>query len=308
MTKLEVSNIISKHLGIKLLIKRDDLYPLPGGGNKARKLDCILNQKVKKKYNAIVTTGSSHSNHIRATAIYAAMLGWKTICIIHDQRPREYEGNLKITGMTGAELRFVEKDEVKVSMDNAMEELKENGYNPLYIWGGGHCLEGSYAYFKAVKELKEQLGNVIPSYLFTASGTGATQAGIEIGIKRFLPGCQVVGISVARERERGVNAILESMTELNTFLSCPVQISQNINFDDKYIGHGYASAYPEMLETIRWAAKSEGVILDPIYTGKAFHAMREYVYKGLVPQNSVVIFWHTGGLLNMLASKEISLP
>ena len=305
MTRLEESRIISKYLRIKLFFKRDDLYPVAGGGNKARKLDYILKNKVKKKYNAIVTAGSDQSNHIRATALYSSMLGWKTICIIHDNCPKKYEGNLKIAGLAGAELRFVNKNDVKASMDIAMEDLRLKGFNPLYIWGGGHCLEGAYAYFKAVHELKRQLGSVTPDFIFLASGTGTTQAGIEIGVRRFLPGCQVIGISIARKKERGKDAVLSSMNELNSFIANPVSNTDEIVFDDAWIGNSYGLVYPEMIKTIKWTAKSEGILLDPTYTGKAFHALVEYVRNGFVKENSKVVFWHTGGLLNLLSSKYI---
>lgn len=209
---------ISKILEINIYVKHDDLYPLPGGGSKARKLNYILNEDVRKNYNAIVTAGSNQSNHLRATALWAAKLGWKIICVIHDNEPNIYEGNLKIVKLTGAELRFVQKIEVKEAMDKAMLDLSNEGYKPFYIWGGGHCVEGALAYYEAVKELKGQLMDVDPDFLFLASGTGTTQAGIEIGVRRFIPGCKVIGISVAREKTRGKRAILESMNVLNTYI------------------------------------------------------------------------------------------
>ncbi|HSH52166.1 MAG TPA: pyridoxal-phosphate dependent enzyme, partial [Bacteroidales bacterium] len=188
---------ISKILEINIRVKHDDFYPFPGGGSKARKLNYILNENIQKKYNAIVTAGGNQSNHLRSTALFAAKLGWKLICIIHDDKPERYEGNLKIVKLTGAELRFVQKAGVKEAMDKAMADLSNEGYTPFYIWGGGHCVEGALAYYDAVKELKAQLKEVKPDYLFVASGTGTTQAGIEIGIREFLPDCQVIGISVA---------------------------------------------------------------------------------------------------------------
>lgn len=296
---------ISKILEINIYVKHDDLYPLPGGGSKARKLNYILNEDVRKNYNAIVTAGSNQSNHLRATALWAAKLGWKIICVIHDNEPNIYEGNLKIVKLTGAELRFVQKIEVKEAMDKAMLDLSNEGYKPFYIWGGGHCVEGALAYYEAVKELKGQLMDVDPDFLFLASGTGTTQAGIEIGVHRFIPGCKVIGISVAREKTRGKRAILESMNVLNAYLCNPINVPDNIEFDDNWIGNGYEGTYPELIDTIKWAAKTEGLILDPTYTGKAFHALKMYANNGIIKPNSNVVFWHTGGLLNLMATHQI---
>lgn len=307
MNKTPVNIImnINNILGINIYVKHDDLYPLPGGGSKARKLNYILNEDIRKNYNAIVTAGSNQSNHLRATALWAAMLGWKLICVIHDEEPEIYEGNLKIVKLTGAELHFVHKTEVKEAMDKALFDLSNEGYKPFYIWGGGHCVEGAFAYYEAVNELKEQLAGAKPDFLFVASGTGTTQAGIEIGVRQFLPSCKVVGISVARDEQRGKVAILESMAILNDYLGNPIHMTNDIEFDDNWIGSGYEAIYPELIETIKWAAKTEGLILDPTYTGKAFHALKMYVTNGIIKPNSNVVFWHTGGLLNLMATNQI---
>jgi len=296
---------ISDLLNINLFVKHDDLYPVSGGGSKARKLNYILNDHVKKNYNAIVSAGGNQSNHLRTTALFAANLGWKAVFIVHDTQPERFEGNLKIMNLSGAELFFVDKEEVKEAMDQAMENLKSEGHNPLYIWGGGHCLEGSYAYYQAVEELKQQTGEMSPDYVFVASGTGSTQAGIEIAIRQMYPKCQVIGISVARQKKRGKEVVLKSMQELNDYLNHPVSIPNDIHFDDNWYGRCYEDTYPGLIETIHWAAKTEGLLLDPTYTGKAFHALKMYVQEKRIPKNSNVVFWHTGGLLNLISSKDI---
>lgn len=305
ITPLEKLPRISGMLSSSIYVKRDDLYTFTGGGSKARKLKYILNDNIIKKYNAIVTAGSNQSNHLRVTSLYAAKLGWKLICIVHDVKPDVYEGNLKIVHLTDAETRFVQMQEVKEAMDRAMIDLKNQGYKPLYIWGGGHCVEGSLAYYKAIKELKDQLTGFTPDYIFVASGTGTTQAGIEIGVRKFLPSCKVIGISISRPVKRGKEIILDSMEELNSYLNSPIVIPHDITFDDRWIGNGYASVYPELIDTIKWAAKTEGLILDPTYTGKAFHALKMYIERKEIKPNSNIIFWHTGGLVNLLASKKI---
>jgi len=305
MTPLQFSNNISKLLNINLFIKRDDLYPISGGGSKARKLDIIIPKALQDGKNAVVTTGSSQSNHIRATALFASRLGWRSIFVVHDNEPKTYLGNLKIAGLTGAELRFVKKDLVKEAMDEAMLDLVDQEFNPLYIWGGGHCVEGSFAFYLAVEELKVQLGEIRPDYVIVASGTGTTQAGIECGIQKHYPGCKVLGVSIARKNEPGVKSILSSIDELKQYLSISVENDSSIFFDDSKMGEGYEDRFPELTETIKWAASVDGLILDPTYTGKAFYALRSYVDEGLIPLQSNVVFWHTGGLLNLMADTSI---
>lgn len=304
-TPLKTLNNISTILGVNIKVKHDDVYPLLGGGSKARKLSYIINKNVQNNYNAIVTAGGNQSNHLRATALFAAKLGWKLVCIIHDNKPDLFEGNLKIVRLTDSEIKFVKMTDVKEAMDRAMADLRNEGYKPFYIWGGGHCVEGSFAYYNAVKELYGQIQNIKPDYIVVASGTGTTQAGIEIGVRQYWPDCKVIGISVAREEKRGKEAILDSMKELNSYLGNPVTLPDDIEFDDNWTGGGYEQTYPELLETIKWAAKTEGLILDPTYTGKAFHALRMYTNNGIIKPGANVVFWHTGGILNLMASKSL---
>lgn len=301
---LEHLTFTSSKTGINIFIKRDDLLLQGGGGNKSRKLLYILRKAEKEGYNAIVTTGSNQSNHIRATALMAAKLGWKTILVIHDNKPEQFSGNLKIAFAAGAEFKFVDKADLEAAMLAAINDLQRIGYKPLYIWGGGHCVEGSFAYYEAVKELKEQLGNIKPDFILLASGTGTTQAGLELGIRQYYPRCKVLGVSVSREVDKGKSAILISMNMLNEYLNHPIEMPDDIFFDDQWIGEGYGSTYPEVIGTINRIAKNEGAILDPIYTGKAFYAMQKYIDNGEIPAGSNVIFWHTGGVINFLASNK----
>lgn len=305
-TPLDQSIILSKELSVKLLIKRDDLFFQSGGGNKSRKIIFILQEAYNEGYNAVVTAGSLQSNHVRATALFAAKLGWKTKMIIHDEKPKgDLGGNLKLVSLIGSRIQFVNKSEVKDAMDRAMFDFKSDGYKPLYIMGGGHCVEGSYAYYLAVKELMKQMGKSKPDFIVVASGTGTTQAGIEVGSRHFFKGCKILGVSISRNSKIGKKVILQSITQLNEFLGKPIQEPKEIFFDDSFMGTGYEAIFPELLETISWAAHREGLLLDPTYTGKAFNALREYVKRGTIPIGSTVVFWHTGGLLNLITSKKI---
>jgi 1-aminocyclopropane-1-carboxylate deaminase/D-cysteine desulfhydrase-like pyridoxal-dependent ACC family enzyme len=185
-------------------------------------------------------------------------------------------------------------------MDNAMFDLKKDGYEPLYIWGGGHCLEGTYAYHDAILELKKQLNTIEPDYIFLASGTGATQAGLVSGAKSYFKNCKVIGISIAREKERGKSEVFKSVQELESYLGTENCFYDDVYFDDAYNGGGYNMDYNELNEVINNQAQN-GIILDKTYTAKAFYGMIDYVKKGKIKPNSKIVFWHTGGLLNFLS-------
>jgi 1-aminocyclopropane-1-carboxylate deaminase/D-cysteine desulfhydrase-like pyridoxal-dependent ACC family enzyme/GNAT superfamily N-acetyltransferase len=303
---LEYHPKFSQLYSVNLFLKRDDWIPKFGGGNKVRKLYFILNAAIKLGCNAIVTAGGDQSNHCRATALFAASLGWKTVLVIHGKKPDKFEGNLKFMKLAGAELRFVQHADVKESMDQAMLELKNDGYKPYYIWGGGHSLEGAMAFYEAVKELKVQLGNIKPDYLVVASGTGATQAGLEVGVRQFFPQCKVLGVSVARETEKGKKKILHSIECLNANLNYPIKTPQNIFFDTSKCGTGYEKVFPSLIKEVEASVK-EGLVIDPTYTGKAFFAMKQFIQDGTIDKNSNVIFWHTGGQNNLLTSGNLTI-
>lgn len=301
VTPLTVHPQINDWLGINLRIKRDDLYPIIGGGSKGRKADYIFNSNVVSNFNAVVTAGSNQSNHLRATAVKAAEYGMKMIAIIHDEEPEIYSGNLKIIQNLGAELRFVDMKNVTHEMDKAMLDLRKLGYKPYYIWGGGHNVDGCKAYYYAVEELISQVGNdPIIDFIYFATGTGATHAGLHLGFESFSPNTKVVGVSVSRPKQRGVEIISESMNELAQYLK--TNSSRNeINFSDEFVGKGYGSKTNELELLIAQFGKM-GLILDPVYTGKAMLGLIKHIEMGLVPKNSNVVFWHTGGLMNFLTN------
>ncbi|GAB2989175.1 hypothetical protein GCM10027284_02130 [Cyclobacterium sediminis] len=303
-TPLQAFPTLGQALGINLFIKRDDLFNLTGGGSKARKLQYILRKAYNQGCNAVVTAGGSQSNHVRATAIMSSELGMRMKAIIHDDKT-ERVGNLKLTQMVGADISFVAMKDVKSSMDKATIEYVEKGYRPFYIWGGGHSVEGAFAYYRAIYELKDQLGDKVPDYIVLASGTGTTQAGIEVAVKEIYPDCKVLGVSVARDNERGTNSILSSIQELERTLKISTGKIESIFFDDSKMGSGYEDVFPELLEVISNMAKDHGLILDPIYSGKAFYGLKKYIEEGIIPLGSNVVFWHTGSLINTLTSSNI---
>jgi len=276
------------------------LFPLIGGGNKARKIKYIINDGIETGYNAFVTNGGVQSNHTRATALLAAQYGLKCSLVLHSEEPESSHpanGNLMMMMMSGADIRFCHLSELSKVMDEEMERMKNLGFTPLYIWGGGHCLQGALAYYDAAIEAKNQCGEWMPDYVVHASGTGTTQAGLVAGYAE-LP-TKVIGISVARETERGGRIVKESLLDLGDHLKKDFSY-EKISFRDDWTFGGYEKYSQGLIETVNQFAK-KGLILDPTYTGKAWYGLMKMVETGEIPQGSKVLFWHTGGLLNLLS-------
>ena len=286
-----------------LRVKRDDLYPLLGGGNKARKIRYILKHAVENGHTALVTNGGVQSNHARATALAAASAGLKCSLVLHSEEPEQphaLSGNLMLMKMCGADLRFCRLADLAVTMDEEMGRLVDQGLKPLYLWGGGHCVQGSLAYYEAAHEAQRQCGDWIPDYVVHASGTGTTQAGLVAGYAH-LP-TKVIGISVARDKARGAAVVTESLSELGSHLKSDFSETV-VDFRDDWIEGGYEKVSDRLINVIDEAGLT-GLLLDPTYTGKAYLGMKSMVESGEIPEGSKVLFWHTGGLLNLLSSRE----
>lgn len=297
---LEINKRISDFLNIKLCIKHDDYYPLWGGGSKARKIIPIIQDAEEKGANALVTSGAPDSNHARVVALAAAELGWPCAVVVHGKEDYT-KSNLKIMKISGAKLYFVKHQNVASAMDFMMEEFRAQGKSPYYVWGGGHSILGTLSFFKAVEEFHSQSPNWLPDFVLVPSGTGGTQAGLHVGFREISPKIQVIGISVARNKERGEKAVFNAAQALCDHMSLSPKMAEGIDFRDNWVGEGYSKPYPQLLSTIKHAA-TKGLITDPTYTGKALTALFDLVKNGEIPCTAKVLFWHTGGIMNLLSN------
>ncbi len=290
------------NMDIDLRLKRDDLYLMPGGGSKARKIECIINYALENGYNALVTNGGTQSNHARATSISAAYHGLHCHLVIV-LRPGEKfanTGNILLMKLAGASIEYCEKSDLAARMDSAVEKLTNTGYKPLYIWGGGHCVQGTIPFVNAVEEFKQQVSGWEPDFLVSASATGTTQAGFSIGFSET--STHVIGISVSRDKERGSNIISKCVNDYYGYMGLP-QRKLKIDFRDNWTDGGYEIYSPKLFKVIETAAKT-GIFLDPTYTGKAFNGLVDLVHHDEIPKGSKVLFWHTGGLMNLMAVQK----
>lgn len=289
--------------GKSFKIVRDDLFPQTGGGVKSRKSLYYEDYMRRKSYNACVTTGGIQSNHNRAIALMCAKNGWKCHIVYHGtmQRFEEEKGNALFVRKSGATFEFVDAQNISKSMDNAINRFKTEGYNAYYIHGGGHDLPGGIALVEAVKMLKDQCEatSYKPDYIFHASGTGSTQAGIAVGLDLVgWSDVKLIGISVARQKERGTQVIEDFANELAKYYGIEKDYRGLINFNTDYLCGGYENFTPQMKNFIDLAIKETGIAFDTTYSGKALYGMNDYLDKNNLTGN--VLFWHTGGLMNLM--------
>lgn len=301
-TNIQISNV--SFSGINFHFVRDDIYPFIGGGSKARKAVSYEMYLKENGYNAVVTCGGIQSNHNRAMALMCAQNGWKChLCVQgSEERFLSENGNALLCRLSGAECECISPAETSVAMARAMDKLRSEGYNPFYVIGGGHNLPGGTCFVDAVKELKSYCDEVEykPDYIFLASGTGSTQAGIVVGLDLVgWSDVKCVGISVARQQERGKEVIAEFANMLASYYGLQKDYSDEICFNAEYLCGGYEEYTPEMAEYLQNAMAQTGLVFDTTYSGKGFYGMMKEIEKfGL--QDKKIIFWHTGGLMNLM--------
>lgn len=290
--------------GLTIRIIRDDLFPFIGGGGKARKAVEYETMFREQEYDALVTCGGIQSNHNRAMALMAARNGWKCHLCIQGTEVRflQEKGNALLNRLSGAECELIRPEDTSVAMDRAMEKLKNEGYNPYYVHGGGHDLPGGTSFVKAVEELKRQceVDGDKPDFIFHASGTGSTQAGIVVGLEKVgWADVKVIGISVARQQERGKQVIAEFANMLGEYYNMKKDFTDDIIFCTDYLYGGYEQYTPEMSAYLERAMKETGLMFDTTYSGKGFFGMMDYVKKNQMESKNIM-FWHTGGLMNLM--------
>ena len=208
------------------------------------------------------------------------------------------KGNALLDRLSGAECELIHPVDTSEAMNMAMERLTAEGYNPYYCHGGGHDLPGGVYFIDAVVELAKQIEK--PDYLFLASGTGSTQAGIQVGLDCVnWSDVKCIGISVARQQDRGRQVIAAFANMVAEHYGMTKRYDNRILFNTDYLCGGYEQFTPEMDAYLKRAMTETGLMFDTTYSGKAFNGMMDYIKKnGLVDKR--IVFWHTGGILNLM--------
>jgi len=310
-TALEYVPRLSQNLGIELYLKRDDNTGLAVGGNKARKLEYLVGDALAKGCDTLITTGGPQSNHCRMTAAAAAKAGLDCHLVFTSQDIAVRQGNLLLDELLGANLHFLGVDDGILAgerMIELAEQLKQQGQKPYIVPLGGSSPVGAAGYIRAIKELMDQtdLAGISVEYIIHASGSAGTQAGLLAGVKAFNLPIKVLGMSVSRPKQRLSGEVFNLCRDTlsNAGFNTTVTPEEVVVYDE-YVGNGYGIPTELSIEALRLFAKLEGVILDPVYTAKAGAGLLDLTRKGIIPNDSSVLFWHTGGSPALFAEQEL---
>jgi D-cysteine desulfhydrase family pyridoxal phosphate-dependent enzyme len=297
----------------RILLKRDDLTGLALGGNKARKLEFLVGDARGRRATVLVTTGAVQSNHARMTAAAARAAGLQVVLVLTTRDPQPaLEGNLLLDRILGATIRYVPagddpalatgEDEPVVAA--VVDELESRGERPYVIPIGGSSAIGVIGYVEATSEMMDQLraAGEAPSRLYFASGSRGTHAGLALGARMFDVPYELYGVAVSGGESWKVERAYRVAREAAAILHAHVQVSPELLATDQgYIGDGYGIPTAGTIDAIRLLARAEGILLDPIYTGKAMACLVDHVRRGLLDPASTVLFLHTGGAPGLFA-------
>ncbi|GGE12906.1 D-cysteine desulfhydrase [Polymorphobacter glacialis] len=289
--------------GPEIWIKRDDLLGLAGGGNKTRKLEFLVADALAKGADTLVTVGAPQSNHCRLTLAAAAKEGLACRLVIEERVPGTYSpdalGNNLLFDLMGAQsIRTVPLGaDFAAEMAIEADVVRAAGGVPYLIAGGGSTPLGALGYAACAQEIMAQsfdLG-VAFDHLVVASGSAGTHSGLLAGLTALNAGLPITGINVRRpraEQETNVHKLAETTAQL---LGTPVPARETVVALDDWVGPGYSLPTPEMVEAVRLLASREGVLLDPVYSGKAMAGLIGLVRRGHFKTGERVLFLHTGG-------------
>jgi D-cysteine desulfhydrase family pyridoxal phosphate-dependent enzyme len=299
-TPIEALPRLSASLGgPQLWIKRDDLTGLAFGGNKTRKLEFLLAEAESHGAETLITIGAPQSNHCRQTAAAAARFGLDCMLVLKGEHPAQLHGNNLLDALLGAELVWTEGEEPQQVLERTFQEAWEEGRRPYLIPYGGSNATGASAYVAAMQEFLDQ--EIPIDRIVLASSSGGTQAGLLVGARSGFEG-RISGISVdlpAEDLRADISKLAGETAEL-LGLEASFAVS-DVEVDDSYRGGGYAVVGELEREAIRTFARLEGILLDPVYTGRAAGGMMDLIHQGRIRADERVLFWHTGGTPTLFA-------
>ncbi|MCA9680121.1 MAG: D-cysteine desulfhydrase family protein [Kofleriaceae bacterium] len=309
----------SEALGVEVLCKRDDLTGAELSGNKVRKLEYLFAEALDQGADTVITCGGEQSNHCRATALAATRLGLGSTLLLRTDdpaRPPATTGNILLDRLAGAEVRWISRpdwahrDEL---MAAEAARLRAAGRTPYVIPEGGSNATGSWGYVMAAQELADDLATLPPrpTTIVYACGSGGTGAGLVLGAK--LAGLaardvRVAGVNVCDDRAYFVAAITRICGDLLARWPMAATVdAADVDIVDGHVGLGYARSRPEELMTIRDLARRDAIILDPVYTGKAFHGVVTELARDRARFGERIVFVHTGGIFGLFGNATAEL-
>ncbi len=294
-TPVEPMPRLSSHLaGPKLWVKRDDQTGLAFGGNKTRKLEFLLAEAQAHGARTLLTRGAVQSNHCRQTAAAAARLGLDCILVLGGERPPEITGNALIDQLLGAEMRWAGEADPETLLEETFQQAWADGRRPYRIPYGGSSPVGAAAYAAAMAEFMKQ--DIEVDRIVLATSSGGTQAGLLAGARLHGFRGSILGISVDKPAAELKPVITELTNQVLGLLGSSDRVEEEeVLVSDAYLGGGYAVVGELEREAVYAFARTEGLLLDPVYTGRAAGGLMDLIARGEIGPEERVLFWHTGG-------------
>lgn len=313
-TPIEAMPRLSEQLGVNVYVKRDDCTGLAGGGNKTRKLEYLLGEAKSKGADTLITIGGIQSNHARQTAAAAAKFGLACELVLEDVQgtvKQDYytNGNILLDKLFDAKIHLIDEQQDCLEYAYELEKrLIESGKKPFVIPLGGSSAIGSMGYVSCANEIIDQAksASLIFDKIIVATGSAGTQAGLIAGFIANSVEIPVIGICVSQNTEDKNALVTSLLTESLKLLQLDTNLSKDkVITDGDYVGEGYGIHTKATVEAINLCAKYEGLLLDPVYTGKGMAGLIDYCRSGKIKQGENVLFIHTGGSQGLFAYSEI---
>ncbi|PIC64147.1 D-cysteine desulfhydrase [Sporosarcina sp. P13] len=305
LTPIEKLENLTEHLGgPEIYIKRDDLLGLTSGGNKTRKLEFLVADALEQGADTLVTCGAVQSNHCRLTLSAARKEKLDCHLVLEERVPGSYHedanGNNFLFNLLKTDGISVVKggSDMMEEMEKVAEKLRAEGKKPYIIPGGGSNEIGATGYVACAQEMMAQLFDqgLEIDCIVTPSGSAGTHAGLTVGLRASNNPVQIVGISVNKDKETQENNVYKLVEKTRDFLKVESEIDKSaINVFDDYVGPGYSLPTDKMVEAIEMLAQQEGILLDPVYTGKVMAGFIDLIRQGYFKKGQKVLFLHTGG-------------
>ena len=311
-TPIEKLQRLSQMLeGPEIYVKRDDLTGMAKTGNKVRKLEYLVAEASRQGCEVLITCGGAQSNHARATAVAAAKVGMKSHLVLRDSTGGDLDGNLFINRMVGAEITFIglqEYEQVDDIMARLAEDYAAKGAKPYVIPEGGSNGLGALGYVSAMEETARQMKaqRLEFDHMICAVGSGGTLAGMILGRSITDLQCEIHGINVCDDAPYFQNRIANILRDAKRRFGFELNVQkQDIKIIEGYVGKGYGLSSQEEIDLIKQVARLEGLILDPVYTGKAMFALADQIRQGRFQKGERILFWHTGGIFGLFPKKAL---
>lgn len=299
-TPLEYLPRFSDYLGRDIFIKRDDVTPMAMGGNKLRKLEFLAADALREGADTLITAGAIQSNHVRQTAAVAAKLGLHCVALLENPigtRAENYltNGNRLLLDLFNVQVEMVDAlTDPAAQLNELATRLEAQGFRPYVIPVGGSNALGALGYVESALEIAQQCeGAVTLSSVVVASGSAGTHAGLAVGLEQLMPDVELIGVTVSRsvaDQKPKVLTLQQAVAE-----QLVVNAKADIHLWDDYFAPGYGTPNDEGKEAVKLLARLEGILLDPVYTGKAMAGLIDGIAQKRFKDEGPILFVHTGG-------------